>query len=575
MRLCCSIKLSHAFITRFSLVSHLSLLKMTSLSFLPLLLKVYLELEEKVVDFSALFPGGNPPEVDTFLDLATLQNFKSPSSIEEFVPSSIYVRQEVLTIWKMLRKNEENPQVKSQVLLGSPGVGKSVVLFLHALRRASEGSKVIYFRKTAYEKNTSVFCMDLAVDGNVRVRYNRKVPKVKKINDLYSEVEQQAFPKLYEQNAGTQTTVTQDTLFFVDGPRHDKTEDTIEGAMDYLCTSGGHPYPPSEAMLSKLLVVMSAWDKEEYCRALEEVKQETAMINLQNYFIGESEESRKESMEVDGESDEGMTDDEVFDCVFYYTGGRIRDGVKLVGGSFGIKRYSLANRNRIILSDCSAATLALVSPVSSASRNSIDSVRSMFRNKYGAAFQIVDSQHILSLLKHKITTEKYLNSFKLALQENQKAVAGYHFEAMMHSVFCEATHTVKDPVQESLKATGSGHDGVQQLVRKSMYWMPSTTNFANIDAALVDKDGVVFCVQYTVQADHTFNSTTFPTKFLKRLPQQLGAQKDESARIIYVVPDDVDLQLPDTEPYPNRKLVKIDYRTIETVKKSAARVFEQ
>ena len=37
MSLCCSIKLSHAFITRFSLVSHLSLLKMMSLSFLPLL----------------------------------------------------------------------------------------------------------------------------------------------------------------------------------------------------------------------------------------------------------------------------------------------------------------------------------------------------------------------------------------------------------------------------------------------------------------------------------------------------------------------------------------------------------
>ena len=525
MRLCCSIKLSHAFITRFFLVPHRSLLKMMSLSFLPLLLKVYLELEEKVVDFSALFPGGNPPEVDTFLDLATLQNFKSPSSIEEFVPSSIYVRQEVLTIWKTLRTNEENPQVKSQVLLGSPGVGKSVVLFLHALRRASEGSKVIYFRKTAYEKNTSVFCMDLAVDGNVRVRYNRKVSKAKTINDLHSVVEQQAFPKLYEQNAGTQTTVTQDTLFFVDGPRHDKTEDTIAGAMDYLCTSGGHPYPPSEALFSKLLVVMSAWDKEECCRVLEEVKQETAMIKLRKFFMGESEESKNEdSMEVDGESDEGMTDDEVFDCVFYYTGGRIRDGVTLVRGSITIEQLSLGHVLKIGSVDSSAATLALTSTESSASRKSVDSVRSMFRDENGSAFQIVDSQHILSLLKHKITTEKYLNSFKLALQENQKAVAGYHFEAMMHSVFCEATHTVKDPVQESLKATGSGHDGVQQLVRKSMYWMPSTTNFANIDAALVDKDGVVFCVQYTVQADHTFNSTTFATKFLKRLPQQLGAQ---------------------------------------------------
>ena len=549
---------------------------MTSPSFLLLLLKVYLELEEEVVDFSALFPGGNPPEVDTVLDLEALQNFKSPCNKERFVPSRIFVRQEMLRIWETLRTNDEDSEVNSQVLLGSPGVGKSIVLFLHALRRASEGAKVIYFRKTDYEKDTSVFCMDLAVDGNVRVRYNRKVSKVKTINDLHSEVEQQAFPKLYEKNAGTQTTVTQDTLFFVDGPRHDKTEDTIAGAMNYLCTSGGHPYPPSEAMLSKLLVVMSAWDKEEYCRALEEVKQETAMIKLRNYFIGESEESRnEESMEVDGESDEGMMDDEVFDCVFYYTGGRIRDAVQLVRGSNTIEQYSRGLLGKIGSVDCSAATLALTSMESSASRKSIDSVRSMFRDKNGAAFQIVDSQHILSLLKNKITTEKYLNSFKLALQENQKAVASYHFEAMMHSVFCEATHTVKDPVQESLKATASGHEGVQQLVRKSMYWMPSTTNFANIDAALVDKDGVVFCVQYTVQADHTFNSRTFATKFLKRLPQQLGAQKDKSVRIIYVVPDDVDFQLPDTEPYPNRKLVKIDYSTTEMVKKSAAHVSVQ
>ena len=545
-------------------------------------------LDEKEVDFSQLFPGGNPPAANTVLDLAALQNLKPPSDVEEFIPKKIFVRQEMLTIWEKLRTNDEDAEVKSQVLLGSPGVGKSVVIFLHAMRRASAGKKVMYFRKTTYEDDISLFCMDKLDNGKVRVRYDRKVPKEQMINSMYSAVAHQAFPDLYQpasvepikrQTAGLKK--RKEILFFVDGPRHNEKDDTIAGSVHYLCTSGGHPWPADESLFSKLLLVMSAWDKVKYCKALEHFKEQDTMKKLRNYFMGESEESEnEESMEVDDHKDEGMTDeemrdDEVFNCVFYYTGGRIREAVRIVSGSRTIEQYSGMIEPKIASIDGNAAELALTSTECSASKKSIDSFRSMFRLESGAAFQIVDSQFILSLLENKVATEKYLNSFKRALKENQKAVAGYHFEAMLHSVFCEATHGDDDPVQESLKGTGNGKEGVQQLVRRFMYWMPSTSNFANIDAAWVDGHGIIFCIQLdTVQADHKFNSTTFVTKFLRQLPGQLGAQTtDQSARIIFVVPDDVEFSMPDTDPY-SRKLVKINCESIEKVKASTAAIFE-
>ena len=280
-------------------------------------------------------------------------------------------------------------------------------------------------------------------------------------------------------------------LFFVDGPCHNEEADTLVGSMHYLCTSGGHPYPASESMLSKLLLVMSAWDKDTYRQGLKQFKNEAAMEIIRNYYMYGGEESENENMEIESieemKEDEALTDDVIFDFVFYYTGGRMREAVQIVSGCHNIQRFVKVLRARISSVDIKDAKLALTSSMCSASKKSIDSFRSMFRLPNDAAFQIIDSQLIIGLLQDRVATEEYLNSFKQALAQNQRAIAGYHFEALMHSVFCNTTHNGDDPVQGALKATGNGREGVKQLIEQSIYWIPSISNFANIDAASVDK----------------------------------------------------------------------------------------
>ena len=137
---------------------------------------------EGEVDFHRLFPDGDPPAAGTILNLQVLENLKLDLDDEEFFPLKIFIRQEMLSVWQELKANDQ-PKIKSQVLIGSPSVGKSIVFFLHALRRAHEGEKVIYFRKTTYDTATSLFCMQKLDDGKIQVQYNRNIPKDKKINE--------------------------------------------------------------------------------------------------------------------------------------------------------------------------------------------------------------------------------------------------------------------------------------------------------------------------------------------------------------------------------------------------------
>ena len=45
--------------------------------------------DEGEVDFTQLFPGGDPPAAGTILDLQELQNFESDLEHEEFFPQKI------------------------------------------------------------------------------------------------------------------------------------------------------------------------------------------------------------------------------------------------------------------------------------------------------------------------------------------------------------------------------------------------------------------------------------------------------------------------------------------------------
>jgi DNA replication protein DnaC len=63
---------------------------------------------------------------------------------EKFLPESIYVRKEMCDVFAELTREKRD---EKQILIGSPGVGKSVLLFLVALYRAlTEGKPCCFIR---------------------------------------------------------------------------------------------------------------------------------------------------------------------------------------------------------------------------------------------------------------------------------------------------------------------------------------------------------------------------------------------------------------------------------------------
>jgi hypothetical protein len=107
-----------------------------------------------------------------------------------------------------------------------------------------------------------------------------------------------------------------------------------------------------------------------------------------------------------------------------------------------------------------------------------------------------------------------------------------------------------------------------------LYWIPSTVNFAVIDAALIDALGKNWCVQYTVSTRHSFSGSTLRSKFLKRIQQSAGlATSDNSCTILFVVPSEVVFTTDtDTAPFPNRTAY-IDCTNMETVMRDVPNIF--
>lgn len=100
----------------------------------------------------------------------------------------------------------------------------------------------------------------------------------------------------------------------------------------------------------------------------------------------------------------------------------------------------------------------------------------------------------------------------------------------MHKWFQQAK---PNPVTEFVRSPKerSGREGVADLSKGLLYWVPSTPNFANIDAALVDANGVLHCIQYTIKDSHAFDSTTFNIDFISELKKTFPA--GFSAVVVY------------------------------------------
>ena len=134
---------------------------------------------------------------ETVLDLGFLKPLQEDIS-KFFMPESLWVRQEMKDVVKELQDNSKT--FERQVLIGSPGVGKSVLFFLYALRHAQNTEKkVMYWRKaTADATKINLFCIEALDDNQVQIRWNKTlIPFGDYIQDIYVDWMQAASPDMF------------------------------------------------------------------------------------------------------------------------------------------------------------------------------------------------------------------------------------------------------------------------------------------------------------------------------------------------------------------------------------------
>jgi hypothetical protein len=140
---------------------------------------------------------------------------------------------------------------------------------------------------------------------------------------------------------------------------------------------------------------------------------------------------------------------------------------------------------------------------SSASANSSDRLRTRFLNYDGKgnSLLIVDSFYAMTKLRDRLDFDDFMSAFLLAGECGLQSTRGCFFEEIMHSWF-EKT----EPYW--LRSEGIAAEGITAFDRTNLYWIPATSNFANVDAAFVC-GSILVCLQYTVKEQHAFDKERF------------------------------------------------------------------
>jgi hypothetical protein len=149
--------------------------------------------------------------------------------VDSFLPEGeIYIRDSMRNIFGLFEERD----IGKTVLIGSAGVGKSVLFFLAALRKATK-KPVLFYRKTDVESYTSVFLMQASQHG-VDIVFSRK------ISSWRMEYSIGGLNMLNFRIKDYLSIRTNDALVFVDGPQYDDERNGMRHYFNFFCTSG-HP----------------------------------------------------------------------------------------------------------------------------------------------------------------------------------------------------------------------------------------------------------------------------------------------------------------------------------------------
>jgi hypothetical protein len=207
-------------------------------------------------------PGSDTNEIE----LAFLDGLRaSTGSADPYLPQTLYVRESMRQILGLFFRDADHgvtPRTTRTVLVGSSGVGLSVLFFLAALYRSRTTSTMYFHSSHAAGENIAVFLMCPGDGGEVNVLFTRSLSM---LNVNTSKRDLSSIQQLLED----QLQIERRNYFaFVDGPRHDDCFNVLDWTYDYFCTPGGHPPFRSEEEEGSRLWVLDGWTEEEAIRGL-------------------------------------------------------------------------------------------------------------------------------------------------------------------------------------------------------------------------------------------------------------------------------------------------------------------
>ena len=517
------------------------------------------------------------------LDLAPLNSLRIEN--ECLLPPKVFVRDCMQELFHYL---VTTPDDMFNTVLGSPGVGKSLLSFLAALQIAliNEHKTVLFMRKTSnHHEHISVFLIRKSkTEGSVDVNFQRRLYKVKyTLRELYIPIMEKV-----EKEVGETWDIFKHLRTFIDGPNY-KHEEDIPPPSD-LVTSGGCPIPKQEAEQNTRMMPLNAWSIQEMrdgMKALHQVREN--IVDIIYDTVGGSYRTtsavtadifkyktcgQNQATQIDNFWSNIDVNDEV-----------VESQIKFQRKKFDstIKKATKANQNI-------HAYIATTEVPFDA--NHVDRLRSMYAkfHVYGEklspiVIQFLVSAYVARQLRSMISLESLREALNYAKTVHSGACYGWHFEYFGHMVFRKLSENLEknensqnpDPIKQTVDKFDVAEGEVSKLDRDKLYWTPDIPNFRNIDAAIA-LDNILYCLQYTISSDqHKFNYSTFVSTFWEKLQNNFKSQI-KTIKVVFVLPSLPQKQdSNENDPYKvvvenetDKKYLRVEKGIVIHVKKSKA-----